>query len=105
MKVKIVDNKSDATPPITTTPEISTSTNNTKSSSEPCNDSAIVKSIKLLFLNLNLVTDEINNILNTKHKINTKYQKQKKQRNQKHTNATTRNMDSNATLCFLLVIN
>ena len=63
MKVKIVDNKSDATPPITTTPEISTSTNNTKSSSEPCNDSAIVKSIKLLFLNLNLVTDEINNIL------------------------------------------
>ena len=64
MKVKIVDNKSDATtPPITTTQEISTSTNNTKSSSAPYNDSAIVKSIKLLFVNLNLVNDEINNIL------------------------------------------
>ena len=35
MKVKIVDNKSDATTPITTTQEISTSTNNTKSLSEP----------------------------------------------------------------------
>ena len=50
MKVKIVDNKSDATPPITTTQEISTSTNNTKSSSEPNNDSAISRSIKLLFV-------------------------------------------------------
>ena len=37
--------------------------------------------------------------------LNTKYQKQKKQRTQKRTNATKRNMDSNATLCFLLVIN
>ena len=63
MKVKIVDNKSDTTPPITTTQEISTSTNNTKSLSEPNNDSAILKSIKLLFVNLNLVNDEINNIL------------------------------------------
>ena len=64
MKVKIVDNKSDATtPPITTTQEISTSTNNTKSSSAPYNDSAIVKSIKPLFVNLNLVNDEISNIL------------------------------------------
>ena len=52
MKVKIVDNKSDATPPITTTQEISTSTNNTKSSSEPNNDSAIFKSIKLLFVEI-----------------------------------------------------
>ena len=63
MKVKIVDNKSDATPPITTTQEISTSTNNTKSSSEPSNDSAILKSIKLLFVNMNLLNDKINNIL------------------------------------------
>ena len=39
MKGKIVDNKWDATPPITTTQEISTLTNNTKSSSEPNNDS------------------------------------------------------------------
>ena len=63
MKVKIVDNKSDATPPAITTQEISTSTNNTKSWSEPNNDSAILKSIKHLFVNLNLVNDEINNIL------------------------------------------
>ena len=63
MKVKIVDNKSDATTPITTTQEISTSTNNTKSLSEPSNDSAILKSIKIWFVNLNLVNDEINNIL------------------------------------------
>ena len=63
MKLKIVDNKSDAMPPITITQEISTSTNNTKSSSELNNDSAILKSIKLLFVNLNLVNDEINNVL------------------------------------------
>ena len=63
MKYKIVGNKSDATPPITTTQEISISTNNTKSSSKPNNDSSILKSIKLLFVNLNLVDDEINNIL------------------------------------------
>ena len=63
MKVRTVDNKSDAKPPITTTQEVSTSANNTKSSSEPNNKSAILKSIKLLFVNLNLVNDEINNIL------------------------------------------
>ena len=63
MKVKIVDNKSDATTPITTTQEISTSTNNTKSLSEPNNDLAILKSIKIWFVNLNLVNDKINNIL------------------------------------------
>ena len=63
MKVKIVDNKSDAIPPITTTQEISTLTNNTKSSSEPNNDSAILKSIKLLFVNLNPVNEEFSNIL------------------------------------------
>ena len=63
MEVRIVDNKSDATSPITATQEISTSTNNTKSLSEPNNDSAVLKSIKLLFENLNLVNDEINNIL------------------------------------------
>ena len=63
MKVNIVDNKLDATPPITTTQEISTSTNNTKSLSEPNNDSAILKSIKLFFVNLNLVNDKVNNIL------------------------------------------
>ena len=43
MKVRTVDNKSDATPS-TTTQEISTSANNTNSSSEPNNDSAILKS-------------------------------------------------------------
>ena len=63
MKVKSVDNKSDATPPTIATQEISTSTNNTKSWSEPNNDSAILKSIKHLFVNLNLVNDEINNLL------------------------------------------
>ena len=62
MKVRTVDNKSDATPSITTQ-EISTSANNTKSSSEPNNDSAILKSIKLLFVNLNLVNGEISIIL------------------------------------------
>ena len=63
MKGKIVDNKWDATPPITTTQEISTLTNNTKSSSEPNNDSEILKSIKLLFVNLNLANGKTNNIL------------------------------------------
>ena len=46
MKVKMVDNKSDATLSITTTQEISTSANSTKSLSGPNNDSAILKSIK-----------------------------------------------------------
>ena len=63
MKYKIADNKSDTTPPITTTQEISTWTNDTKSSSKPNNDPVILKSIKLLFVNLNLVDDEISNIL------------------------------------------